>query len=115
MPLIVTLLLLEHTKAPPDEYSAKLLLKGAEKFSSMMTLLSENAAAPPLSALLLVNVMKECPRNNILPLCNVQIAPAEDSSYLLDVHNTVLGLKATWVLSLNVIVEDNADVTVPQI
>ena len=115
MPLIVTLLLLEHTKAPPDEYSAKLLLKCTEEFSSMMTLLSENAAVPLLSALLLVNVMKECPTSKILPLCNVQIAPAKDYSHSLDVHDTVLALRATWVLALNVIVEDNADVTVLQI
>ena len=71
----------------------------------MMILLSKIAAAPPLSALLLVNVIIECPENVMLALLKVQIALAEDSSYLSDVHDTVFSLYVTSTLSLKVTVE----------
>ena len=79
LPLIVTLLLLEHTKAPPDEYSAVFLLNITVEYCCMMTLLSENAAALPQSAVLLMNVMKEYPENMVLTSLKVQIAPAKGS------------------------------------
>ena len=85
------------------------------EYCCMMTLLSENATAPALSAVLLKNVMKECPEKMISLSLKVQIAPAKGSKYLLDAHDTVLLLYATSVLSLNVILENKVDAKVPQV
>ena len=81
----------------------------------MMILLSDSTTAPPLSAVLLMNVMKEFPENNISVPLKVQIAPAKGSWYLFDAHDTVLLLKATSVLSLKVTLECNEDAKMPQI
>ena len=103
---------MEHTKAPPDEYSAVFLLNITVEYCCMMTLLSENAAALPQSAVLLMNVMKEYPENMVLTSLKVQIAPAKGCLMYMTL-NYYHNIRTTFAWSLKVTPEYNTDTKFP--